>query len=295
VESPAGALSAETPSVTRDDLIAALARFDGSFGFKTAVAASKGVYTVSGPGVPKTRFSQEVATLERDRSVRPLSPFDPVFRQLADGLVRPGERLPLVAATCQRGAFRVTHVAWLDASRQLQVKSAEHLLELDDSWDGRYPDPETWLRVEAKLRKATEKDVATMERRALAREREGLEQQVQAARLRLEKELGRHLACLQSGTDDFGELLYDQINRDIATSQRLKQCLEKLGGYPQWDDALRIEAESYAANLTDNQRRARQMGKELDAALQDPRWGAAERPVSATGIGKDRAADEGSA
>jgi hypothetical protein len=166
----------------------------------------------------------------------------------------------------------VTHVAWLDGSRQLQVKSAEDLRELVDKWDGRYPDPEAWLGVEAKLRKTAQKDVAAVEQRALAREREGLDQQLEAARLRLEKELGRYLACLPSGTQDFNDLLYDQINRDIATSQRLKQCLEKLGGYPQWDEALRCEAEAYAANLTDSQRKARLMGKELDAALQDPRW-----------------------
>jgi hypothetical protein len=188
---------------------------------------------VSGPGLSKTRLSREVATLERDRSVRPLSPFDPVFRQLADGLVRPGERLPLVAATCQRGAFRVTHVAWLDGNSELQVNSADDLRELADNWDGRYPDPAAWLRVEAQLREAAESDVIAMEQRALVREREGLERQVQAVRLRLERELGRHLACLQSGLDDFGELLYEQINRGIATSQRLKQGLEKLGGYPQ--------------------------------------------------------------
>jgi hypothetical protein len=62
------------------------------------------------------------------------------------------------------------------------------------------------------------------------------------------------------------------MSRETASSSRLKQCWEQLRGYPDWDDHLSAEARSFAADLTDNQRRARLMGKELDAALQDPRW-----------------------
>jgi len=274
VQSEAVALASLRPAVARADLVAALSRLDGSFGFKATANASRGTHGVSGPGVPKVTFSTQVSTLERDRAVRPLSSFDAVVRQLADALVRPGERLPLVAGTCQRGAFRSTRMKWIGADGERSVESMEDLNGLVDEWDGRYPDPATWLRVDTELRKAAERDVVEMERRAAERERAGLACQVEAARLRLMNELGRYLACVDPEVDDLNQLLYDQITRDIATSSRLQQCLDKLGGYPQWDDQLRRDAKQLATVLTDNQRKARLMGKELDAALQDPRFAA---------------------
>jgi len=66
-------------------------------------------------------------------------------------------------------------------------------------------------------------------------------------------------------------VLYQQMSRDIASARRLKQCWEKLGGYPNWDQEL-CELKNFSQQLTENQRTARLLGKELDAALGDPRW-----------------------
>lgn len=74
------------------------------------------------------------------------------------------------------------------------------------------------------------------------------------------------------GTVDLNGLLYQHISRDLASSRRLAQCLEKLGGYPEWYPELCRDLESFARVLTENQRKARLLGKELDAALEDPRW-----------------------
>jgi hypothetical protein len=62
------------------------------------------------------------------------------------------------------------------------------------------------------------------------------------------------------------------MTRDIASAQRLRKCLERLEGYPEWPSSLCNELQSFADKLSDAQRRARLMGKEIDAALEDPRW-----------------------
>jgi len=62
------------------------------------------------------------------------------------------------------------------------------------------------------------------------------------------------------------------MSRDILSAQSLKNCLERLGGYPEWSPGLRRELEGFARSLKENQRKARLFGKEIDAALEDPRW-----------------------
>ncbi len=109
-------------------------------------------------------------------------------------------------------------------------------------------------------------------RRASTRQRDGLLRQVEAAKLRLQRELGRYLVCLDSDTADLKDRLYQQMSRDTAGAQRLKQCFEKLGDYPEWSGDLVRELQLFAREVTANRRKARLLGSELDAALQDPRW-----------------------
>ncbi len=95
---------------------------------------------------------------------------------------------------------------------------------------------------------------------------------MQAARLRLIRELGRYIGCYDRDAADLNGSLYQQISRDLAGAQRLRQVLDKLGGYPEWDEGLVQEVDCYVRLLSEGQRRARLLGKELDAALEDPRW-----------------------
>jgi len=111
-----------------------------------------------------------------------------------------------------------------------------------------------------------------MERRAAQREQESLQRQREAARLRLLRELGRYLVCLGEGVSDLNGILYHQMSRDIASAQRLKQCLDKLGDYPDWPTELCHDLDAFDQQLTEAKRRGRLIGKELDAALNDPRW-----------------------
>jgi hypothetical protein len=48
--------------------------------------------------------------------------------------------------------------------------------------------------------------------------------------------------------------------------------MEKFGGYPDWEPELGCEVEKFAQGLTESQRKARLLGKELDGALNDPQW-----------------------
>jgi hypothetical protein len=62
------------------------------------------------------------------------------------------------------------------------------------------------------------------------------------------------------------------MSRDIATAQRLDQCMKRLGGYPEWPAELGRELDEFYRDLAPNQRHARLLGSEIDAALEDPRW-----------------------
>jgi hypothetical protein len=99
-----------------------------------------------------------------------------------------------------------------------------------------------------------------------------LSRQVDAARLRLQRELGRFLVCLTGSADDLNNTFHEQMTRDIAGAKRLRRSFDSLGGYPVWTDELREQLNEFYSQLTDNQRHARIIGAEVEAALGDPRW-----------------------
>lgn len=92
---------------------------------------------------------------------------------------------------------------------------------------------------------------------------------------RLQLELERYLSTLGQGTDDLNGAFYREMKRGGAIKQRMDECYKKLGGYPEWSPSLCQELAAFADRLNEGQKKARQAFKELDAALQDPRWQAA--------------------
>jgi hypothetical protein len=82
-----------------------------------------------------------------------------------------------------------------------------------------------------------------------------------------------------AGTVDLNGLLYQQMQRHLAGAQRLQKRFQRLGNrYPEWPPEVCAELESFAERLTENQRKARLLGRELEAALDDPRWLASSTP-----------------
>lgn len=61
------------------------------------------------------------------------------------------------------------------------------------------------------------------------------------------------------------------MTRDILRAQRLRKCLEKLEGYPEWPPDLRQKLGNLAAQLSEGQKKACLLGRELNAALEDSR------------------------
>jgi F0F1-type ATP synthase membrane subunit b/b' len=110
------------------------------------------------------------------------------------------------------------------------VESFAELERLVNTWEGKFPRPEIWKQAEADAQKAAGQCVRQLEEQAARRIQGMANRQVEAARLRLLKELGRYLVCLGKTTADLNNVLYRQMSRDIATAQRLEKCMNRLGG-----------------------------------------------------------------
>lgn len=263
------------PPVTLAELRNALSTLDGSFGVQAKQVGDQR-YRITG-------FSGEFAlsedALDRNQTAVPLTPLSSVCSDIAASLLRPGEGLPLVTATAASGSFRATSVVWLSSQDAVQVSSYAQLRDLVDAWDGTYADPRRRREAEEAARREAEARIQAAARRAEESVEEALKRQLDAARLRLLRELGRYLVSLGEGTGDLNGLLYRQLQRpDIATSQRLQRAVKLLGvQYPEWPEYLLAELEVFDRALTANERRGRLIGKELDAAMSDPRWQAASQ------------------
>ncbi len=264
-----------SPCATRGDLQRALETLPDPY--RVSKRKRTSALRLSGPGMRKRSYAINLEALEDDTSLLPLSPFDDGLRAIGDGLSRAGERTPLVLGSAANGAFRRTLAYWVTGGGWQAVESMADLEARIATWDGQLAEAETWLQATQTARSAAMEDVRQMESRALDKEHLAFKHQVQAARLRLTSELGRYLVCLGEGTGDLNAVLHQHLARDLPGAARLRECFERLGGYPTWDMETLRELEAYSRHLTEDQRRARLMGSELQAALDDPRWAAADQ------------------
>ncbi|MGQ9684559.1 MAG: hypothetical protein ACUVX9_18705, partial [Anaerolineae bacterium] len=116
------------------------------------------------------------------------------------------------------------------------------------------------------------KRVQEMGQRAEAEELAGLRRQVEAARLRLLRELGRTLRCLSPGPLD--ATFRQQVQREGSLDGRYHRALQLLGGYPHWTPEQVADAIGFHGALKQKDIAARIAGSEIDAAISDPRWAA---------------------
>ena len=284
VDASAADLASVAPAVTRQDLVEALALLDGQFGPKARPVRKSGAYAVEAPGQGRSVYSARVEDLEHDHTVVPLTPLDPGLLKLAEGLDRTGERLPLVIGSHQSGAFRCSIAYWVGEDATVApVETMSDLRARAKAWQGVYPDAGKWVETRERAREEARAAVEAMAQLAATREREGLEQQIAAARLRLQRELGRYLLCYAEAynrdPDDLNGVLYHVLSTDSLMAPRLRQALERITGgvasYPDWDLTQVQDLAEYVRHLSIGQRKARLAGSELDAALEDPRWRAA--------------------
>ena len=271
IESPAEKLRPTASGLAREDISRALSYLSDPLGFSIRSECT-GAQLVQGPNGIRARFSADLQAIELDQKVRPLTPFDENVEKIAQTLSRPGERLPLMLGSHQKAAFRASAAYWVSGKRSVPIKSIAELREKIEAWDGAYPEPVAWQRAAEAARADSRRAVESLEASALRREREGLKAQLAAVRLRLLRELGRYLICLAGSSSDLNQVLYQQMSRDLASAPRLGQCLERLGGYPDWPEDLRRDLEEFLRQISPNQRKAILIGSPLEAALQDPRW-----------------------
>lgn len=277
IENEAQPASAPEPILTRTDMRDALGMLDGSFGLSAKDVGSQR-FRLSGR-TDEIALSEEA--LERNDKAIPLTALSVEAREIAESLQRPGERLPLVAGSAQEDSFRATYMAWVDAQGTSEVGNYAELKGKVMAWDGVYPDPGRWVETENRAKQQAEGRIRKMVVRARDSERRGIVRQLEAARLRLLRELGRYLVSLGQGIGDLNGVLYQQLQReDIASRDRLERALRTLGvQYPEWPAYILEELAAFDREAIPNQRRGRLIGKEIDAAIADPRWRAVSTQI----------------
>jgi len=278
LEGEAKTQEAARPAVGRGEMEWALDLLTGEFGPKVLRSRKRPCVEVTGLASRKVVVASSVESLEADRAATPLSPLELAIRGIAGGLARPGERLPLVIGSHQEGAFRCSVAYWVGAGELVAVGSLAGLRKLVESWDGQYPLPEQWREAENAAAGEAGAEVHRRVGVAHAREHAGLRRQLTACRIRLLRELGRYLVCVEGTAADLNSVFQRQIARDIAGASRLQECRDKLGGYPEWTSEMCNASETFHAGLTEGNREAILLGSRLDAALNDPRWTCASAP-----------------
>ncbi len=237
-------------------------------------AVSNLVFEVGEAGL---RMTLEPEGLIGDPTVCWLDGLDARVRAFARSLSRPGERLPLVVATVERGAFRVAHALWVGENGARELRDAADLQALIDRWGGQPPSIEAWLAAEKIARSAARAAVDELEAGACQKRDTMVEAQHEAARLRLTEELGRFLACSAPFPDDLNDRFHRLMMLNNPTADRLQRVFHRLAAYPTWSAGQVERFRMERAVLTGNQIKARLTGTGLDAALHDPRWEVALR------------------
>ncbi|HLA62947.1 MAG TPA: hypothetical protein VK610_00850, partial [Rhodothermales bacterium] len=148
-------------------------------------------------------------------------------------------------------------------------------------WSGAAPSPSAWQAAALAAQAEADAAVETIQRRASAREDAALARQVQAAQLRLLRELARHLLAHNPAGGDLNTTLYDLMSGQRADG-RIRVAFQRLDGYPTWPDALVAPLRAEVREMTEGQRKAVTLGKALDAALADPRWAAVCAPTGSS-------------
>jgi superfamily II DNA or RNA helicase len=241
-------------------------------GFKVTKDKSGKIIKIKRADSPGFKCTLDTSALESDAHLLPLNPWARITQWILESLSRPGENLPLVVAPHQDGSFRSSVMHWIEDRSVQEIETFEEVEKKLDSWDGNFPDPGLWVKAQEKARSKARKNVKKLLNEAQEIEEKGRRLQIKAARLRLLKELGRYLVCVDEEIGDLNQVLFRQMKRDIASAQRLEKCLRKLGGYPDWPETILEELREFLDALTPNDRNARLLGSQLDAALDDPRW-----------------------
>lgn len=215
------------------------------------------------------------AELAADGDAVPLAAALPEVRALGQELRTSGERVPLVLEAEEDGPFRVVVAVWAGLDGNEILESAERLEALLGMWNGETMSESRWAEANAVARERASQMVRAMSLRAVAEEKAGLHRQLDAAQRRLRLVLSRYLACMVEGEEAFNTVFHRGMLRGGQPGALLVRA-HGLVGYPEWSDEETRSAMAFADELSANQRTNMLLGTPLEAAVRDPRWGAAE-------------------
>ena len=83
---------------------------------------------------------------------------------------------------------------------------------------------------------------------------------------------GQSQTCFEPANGDLNGKMHRLMQDRTATAERLRKVYSRLGGYPSWDAHQLTEILEFRDELSPAQIKIRLTGRELDAALADPRW-----------------------
>jgi len=257
----------------RSDFVRALNYLNKDIGIYANRDKNKNYFIIKGNGLKPIKCTFEISALESDPLIEPLHPASWISELIASKLSKPGELWPLIFGSYQENSFRATIAYWIGNNELKEINNFYELENLVNNWTGEIPNKEIWLKALKAAENKAKELVKRMVEISNKKENKNRQNQLEAAKLRLLKELGRFLVCINNDIGDLNQIIFEQINKHSPTALRLKRCLEKLGGrYPEWPDSIIEELQEFLKNLTEEERSARLLGKQLDAALDDPRW-----------------------
>lgn len=260
---------ATVPLLSRSDLREALRMLESGGLPVRAKRLSDGVWRLSGVERQVITCALDCGTLESNSKAVPLTLGSQYIEQIAAKLVSGSRGSPLVVGEYRKGAYVAREVRWAGQNPR-PVRSLAELFKLVDAWDGKPPDPEDVVRAETDARNGARKRVESAAALAQRRYENGLQQQVEAAKLRLRRELARHLRLF--GRDDLNHIWAERMQRATTADGRYRKAFDLLGGYVKWTEEEVRDAEDYCASLTGSHEFRMNVAPELEAALNDPRW-----------------------
>lgn len=80
------------------------------------------------------------------------------------------------------------------------------------------------------------------------------------------------LICFPPDTDDLNGKFHRLASEATPTADRLRSVYRRLGAYPDWSVGHLADLRAFRDDLSPAQKKTRLTGRELDAALADPRW-----------------------
>lgn len=271
LDSEAVEIKSPPAAVTRADIAIALESLTPEFGLQVSPHKGSAV-TVKGLGTKSLRFALSDPALDADPQARPLTALSPEVSQIADHLSRPGETLPLVIASYRSAAFRHSCAYWVTDDAIEPLSTLSQLRARVEAWDGKLPAPTRVTGAAQQAQKEAEKFVREVESRAARIQQANLTAQREASSLRLSRELGRLLRCLDATAGDLAQLVETHAARTGPLPERIRQARQRLGAQFQWSEQARWELLQFLKCLTPNAKQSRLSGSSIDAAFADYRY-----------------------